>query len=967
MTTLNEGYHNLFSEQDKEQHKQHVYDLVQSAYALLGCLKRSGFGSPDEMVKELPMWKLATHQGKLVAASLYKDTNGRKRVASATDGSPEGKAKLADIMKSDLTQNRAYSEVSKESLKFHIKQLGQHLEQFMVHPDHVSEILGKPVSKNTDASYLSNYPEWTHKYFYTREIGGNQEHKVMLGTPGKNIVTESVSHDDFNHDKILYHGTHSDIENIDPEKFGKGDDASGPGFYMSTSARDASGYAHTAKPDDKGTGPNVLKVVHAIKNPMPMNHYFKYTHIKQLIAASPHFKEAIQDFKHDDRQSDESALRTHARALHDFQDPYDEQNAPSVIQQIHHDFYRGQHASVLLQKLHELTGHDGMIRKFDNGVEHHVAWFPEQVKVAHAKFEKFGTGTGIQESSEEHPMIDVDGVMKHRHNSEGKPIHPTDEGIRNFHKWFGDSKVVDEHGRPQVMYHGTGKNVDYFKDNTRGVHFATPNKVFANKYAGGEYSVDVGDSPNVMPIYVKANNPFDHNNKNHVNRVSTAAMMSKSAADELKSGKWQRVEDRTTVHYIKKFGHDSLYVSEEGSRNIGVFAPSQIKSAIGNDGSFDHPTKIHESEDYRGQHMSPDPEGGSPLHDVTTLAYPKDFYESDGARNYGAGRHDDSSVHSLIRSLNGRPNASVKIYRAVPHEKSNEELISQYEQHKAHMMKRGTFPPGVDSSKYKNYSEYYDHASNEINRLKSLPEQPAVKHSINPGDWVAISKAYADEHGKDNLNGKYKVVSKTVKAKELFTSGDSFHEWGWHPTIKEDEAPANVTANIPTEPVVTKKKQREILSFGEFIQSRQLKESPEVLDWGSSDSVLSKMFKDNIKIATLKSFEGGITNKDGISKSSFDGALVHSITAKFDGSVSDIHSNIKIAHQDHNKPVISDGQNTPGAISLWKRLSQHEPDHVHVVDVKEPNKSLGLLRDFDEHKVWGKGLGDVRVAYSKTL
>lgn len=55
----------------------------------------------------------------------------------------------------------------------------------------------------------------------------------------------------------------------------------------------------------------------------------------------------------------------------------------------------------------------------------------------------------------QHPMILVDGVPKHRHNSLGQPIHPTDEGIRNFHRWFGDSSVTDEHGRPRVLYHGT--------------------------------------------------------------------------------------------------------------------------------------------------------------------------------------------------------------------------------------------------------------------------------------------------------------------------------------------------------------------------------------------------------------------------------------------------------------------------------------------------------------------------------
>jgi hypothetical protein len=294
-----------------------------------------------------------------------------------------------------------------------------------------------------------------------------------------------------------------------------------------------------------------------------------------LIAASPHFNDDIQDFKHDDRQSDESALRTHARALHDFQDAYDEQNAPSIIQQIHHDFYRGQHASVLLQKLHELTGHDGMIRKFDNGVEHHVAWFPEQVKVAHAKFEKFGAGTKIQESSEEHPMIDVDGVMKHRHNSEGKPIHPTDDGIRNFHRWFEDSKVVDKHGRPQVMYHGTNRDFKAFSKNVfpnfntpqdKIGFFFTKDTTYANQYTG--------DHGHIMPVFLKSNSPKYED---------------VSVIDKIENGTRQYAG--TYVSKLKKSGYDSVSF---GDVEHAVFHPSQIKSAIGNDGSFDHPTKIHE-------------------------------------------------------------------------------------------------------------------------------------------------------------------------------------------------------------------------------------------------------------------------------------------------------------------------------------------------------------------------------------
>ena len=44
--------------------------------------------------------------------------------------------------------------------------------------------------------------------------------------------------------------------------------------------------------------------------------------------------------------------------------------------------------------------------------------------------------------------ITVDGVERSTTNSDGKPIHPTAEGVRNFWQWFGDSEVVDSKGRP---------------------------------------------------------------------------------------------------------------------------------------------------------------------------------------------------------------------------------------------------------------------------------------------------------------------------------------------------------------------------------------------------------------------------------------------------------------------------------------------------------------------------------------
>ena len=100
--------------------------------------------------------------------------------------------------------------------------------------------------------------------------------------------------------------------------------------------------------------------------------------------------------------------------------------------------------------------------------------------------------------------IDVDGVQRPTRNSEGRLIHPTIEGIRNFWRWFGSSRVVDEQGRPLVVYHGTPADFTAFDlrrassgiDGT-GFYF-TSARYLAEDYAEGG---------NVMEAFVALSNP----------------------------------------------------------------------------------------------------------------------------------------------------------------------------------------------------------------------------------------------------------------------------------------------------------------------------------------------------------------------------------------------------------------------------------------------------------------------------
>ena len=101
---------------------------------------------------------------------------------------------------------------------------------------------------------------------------------------------------------------------------------------------------------------------------------------------------------------------------------------------------------------------------------------------------------------EKQTHIDINGEKRHVYNSANQRIHDTEEGVKNFYKWFGKSKVVDEQGRPKVVYHGTNADFDKFDQKKqrpgqyggKGFFFSEDEKVTKN----------FGDK--VMPAYLKA-------------------------------------------------------------------------------------------------------------------------------------------------------------------------------------------------------------------------------------------------------------------------------------------------------------------------------------------------------------------------------------------------------------------------------------------------------------------------------
>ena len=163
------------------------------------------------------------------------------------------------------------------------------------------------------------------------------------------------------------------------------------------------------------------------------------------------------------------------------------------------------------------------------------------------------------------------------------------------------SKVVDADGNPLVMYHGSGLSIfEFFSHRGKLIYFSTDIGTAESyaKYADenqreqGNYDDDFGRNSEdggaaVYPVYLSVQNPFDPDNAAHLTKLP------ESIAKEIKRTKGDYDTIEQYQGDIEAAGFDGVYVREHAEqdaserRDIAVFSPTQIKSAIGNNGNFD--------------------------------------------------------------------------------------------------------------------------------------------------------------------------------------------------------------------------------------------------------------------------------------------------------------------------------------------------------------------------------------------
>ena len=151
--------------------------------------------------------------------------------------------------------------------------------------------------------------------------------------------------------------------------------------------------------------------------------------------------------------------------------------------------------------------------------------------------------------------------------------------------------------------------------------------------------------------------------------------------------------------------------------------------------------------DYRMQHQPLAPEdGAAPLWDMTGNGevFPGDIYSQNGLRYYGnPNSQADRESYKVIMEVMDDPEAEVTIYRAVPDE--------------------------------------------------------ADIDTINPGDFVTLSRTYAEQHGESGYGpigeDKGKILSKKVKVKEVFSEGNDLNEFGYFP--ETEDSPTTLPSDGP--------------------------------------------------------------------------------------------------------------------------------------------------------------------------
>lgn len=226
----------------------------------------------------------------------------------------------------------------------------------------------------------------------------------------------------------------------------------------------------------------------------------------------------------------------------------------------------------------------------------------------------------------------------------------SEKGVESpaFKAWFGDwqdplawsskrpkgsapvSMAVGEDGRPLVLYHSTRGSFDTFEvgrkthnSNVFGSYETTRYGIFATAdVSASQAYIDERHGSNVMPVYFQAFAPLDLRRQlteDELDSLMVSGDVTNRRWLDQQVDAWELFDSEHFVKALKAAGYDSaVFYEEHHGRDDGnrvetwvVLDPSQVKSAIGNRGTWSKRSKkITESALFREYNQCHDPASG---------------------------------------------------------------------------------------------------------------------------------------------------------------------------------------------------------------------------------------------------------------------------------------------------------------------------------------------------------------------
>jgi hypothetical protein len=169
-----------------------------------------------------------------------------------------------------------------------------------------------------------------------------------------------------------------------------------------------------------------------------------------------------------------------------------------------------------------------------------------------------------------------------------------------FKQWFGNSKVVDESGKPRVVYHGTDVDFTRFDTTDFGSWFAQSPKT------AEQYTEKTGEgAARTVPAFLRVEKPFVIPDKIDLSQDTTvrsflravnSANGTKLTVQDVNLGNFNLTEPRPAFEFVsfndgffeavRALGFDGIKANELGEPTWNVFEAEQIKSSTGNKGTF---------------------------------------------------------------------------------------------------------------------------------------------------------------------------------------------------------------------------------------------------------------------------------------------------------------------------------------------------------------------------------------------